>query len=115
MMNGRSSAQDAQDAAAMVCTEVSDILSQAVAQKAPLKLAIVLSSGPCLVTARAMQLHQADGVEGIWLQLADEDALAIGRIAKELPACDASFCLNKQRYAFPTKLIKRDRHFWLND
>jgi hypothetical protein len=94
--------------------EIDEILKQAVLDKIALRLTAQFGA-KSTYTAKALQWADASGPEGLWVHLPDEGELTVARFGTSLPAVSVSFAVNQTRYAFESKVLSRNRRFWLND
>ena len=93
--------------------DMHDILRQAVRDKIALRLCTLGSN--TTHTAKALQASEKVGAEGLWVHLPDEGELTVARFGTSLPDVNVSFAVNQSRYAFESKVLSRNRRFWLND
>src|SRR6476620_9866640 len=98
----------------MVACAVDDILNQAVREKSALRVTAI-DGMPCSHNARALQVSDKAGAEGLWVHLPDTDEATIGRFAKSLPLLAFSLAAGKTRFGFVGKVLARDPRFWFND
>ena len=98
----------------MVACAVDDILKQAVREKSALRVTSI-DGMPCSHNARALEVSDKSGAEGLWVHLPETDEATIGRFAKSLPLFAFSFAAGKTRYGFESKVLTRNPRFWFND
>jgi hypothetical protein len=98
----------------MVATAVDDILKQAVREKGALRVAFV-DGTPASHNAKALQLSDKAGAEGLWIHLPEADEATIGRFARSLSKFGFTLAAGKQRFSFESKVIARNPRFWFND
>jgi len=98
----------------MVATAVDDILKQAVREKTGLRVAFA-DGMPASHSARALQVSETDGAEGLWINLPEADEATISRFARTLPKLGFTLAIGKLRYGFDAKVISRNPRFWFND
>lgn len=94
--------------------EINDILKQAVLDKIALRVTAQFGSSTTH-NAKALQWSESPGPEGLWVHLPEEGELTVARFGTALPAVDISFAVNQTRYAFESKVLSRNRRFWVND
>src|SRR5947207_7517856 len=99
----------------MICSDLTNVLTRAVAQKTPLKLSAEVGGEQRTYLARPVKLVGEGGEDGIWVQLPDEKHRVLEELSQLRPMCSASCCVDHARYCFETAVLERDRHFWLND
>src|SRR5207244_2814995 len=100
--------------APMVADSLVQSLLKAVAQRTTLRLSVDGGAAPRVYNARPVRLVGEDVSDGIWVHLPEEAASATAELTKA-ESCVGWFCLDGARYAFDTRVVKRDKHFWLND
>ena len=93
--------------------QMDDILRQAVRDKIALRLSTIGSK--TTHNAKALQSSDTPGAEGLWVHLPEEGELTVDRLGTSLPEISVSFGINQSRYAFESKVLARNRRFWLND
>lgn len=99
----------------MVATTLVESLLKAVAQRTALRLSIDGGAEPRVYVARPIKLVGEDLQDGIWVQLPEEaGGTALAELTKAA-SCIGWFCQDRARYAFDTRVLKRDKHFWMND
>lgn len=99
----------------MVATTLVDSLLKAVGQRTALRLSIDGGAAPRMYVARPIKLAGEDVQDGIWVQLPEEaGGTALAELTKAA-SCIGWFCQDGARYAFDSRVLKRDKHFWMND
>ena len=94
--------------------EIHHVLKQAVLDKTALRL--TAQFGPSTThTAKALQWSESPGPEGLGVHLPEDGEMVLARFGSALPAVSASFAVNQNRYAFESKVLSRNRRFWMND
>lgn len=93
---------------------IDDILKQAVLEKSGLRLT-ALDGAKSTHAARALQWSEAPGPRGLWVHLPEADEGTIARFGTALPAVDVSFAVDQTRYEFNSKVLSRNRRFWIDD
>src|SRR5215211_7857764 len=68
----------------MLASAVDDILKQAVREKGAMRVTSV-DGTPASHNARALQVSEKSGSEGLWIHLPETDEATVGRFAKSLP------------------------------
>jgi hypothetical protein len=98
----------------VVSSSVNEILTRAVVEKAAMQLALMIDGQRHTLTTRPVRVLD-DGTDGFWAHVGETPRDLLEEIAKQLPECEANFVVRRVRYQFATAVLKRDKHFWLND
>src|SRR3954451_22777219 len=98
----------------VVGSNINEILTGAVAEKAAGQLSMTIDGQQHRLTARPVRLPE-DGSDGFWVDVGKPPRDLMDAITKQLPACEANVVVRRTRYTFDTAVLKRDKHFWLND
>jgi hypothetical protein len=85
-----------------------------VREKSALRVTAV-DGAPASHNARALELSDQAGAEGLWVHLPETDEATIGRFARSLPLFAFSLAAGKTRYGFEGKVLSRNQRFWFND
>jgi hypothetical protein len=99
----------------MAATTLVESLLKAVAQRTALRLSVDSGAEPRVHIARAIKLASEDPVDGIWVHLPDAGGGTALSELTQAASCIGWFCQDGARYAFDTRVLKRDKHFWVND
>lgn len=98
-------------------TTVADVglLERAAAKSVPVRLTAVVGGQERTYRARVVKVVGVDGADGFWVNLLDRRAAATDALEREQPECRGTFALDQARFTFLARVVRRDRHLWVND
>lgn len=91
-----------------------DLLRRAVGEKLTACLAVVGEKKPRQWNLRYLKLSP-DPAPGIWAQPTDEKKSELDVPISSGAEMEVSYTQGHQRWRFRTRILKRDKHFWLTD